>query len=79
MGQAGEREAGTCSDGGLTSAEQEELARATTNEFGEFQLEFSPADGLLLTVSLKGESLMVSALPAYTSATGSSGSAEPRL
>jgi hypothetical protein len=50
--------------------EKVELARGTTNEFGEFQLEFSPRDHMMLTVNLKGESLMVSALPAYTGAKG---------
>jgi hypothetical protein len=55
--------------------ENVELARAATNEFGEFQLEFSPADDLMLAVNLKGESVMVSALPAYPGATGPSGAA----
>ena len=41
-----------------------ELARTTTNELGEFQLEFPPDDNLMLTVNLEGKSVLVSALPA---------------
>jgi hypothetical protein len=40
-----------------------ELARTTTNELGEFQLEFPPDDDLMLTVNLDGKSVLVSALP----------------
>jgi len=43
--------------------ETAELARATTNEFGEFQLEFPPDDNLMLTVNLEREAVLVSALP----------------
>ena len=50
--------------------EKVELACATTNEFGEFQLEFSPADDLLLTVVLEGRSVLVSALPVAGRNTG---------
>jgi hypothetical protein len=39
------------------------VARTTTNEFGEFHLTFRPDDNLLLTVSLEGECVLVSALP----------------
>ena len=46
--------------------EKVELARAETNEFGEFQLEFTPGDELLLSVKLSGESVLVSALPGFT-------------
>jgi hypothetical protein len=41
-----------------------ELARTSTNEFGEFQLEFGPGEGILLAVRLEGDSVLVSALPA---------------
>jgi hypothetical protein len=41
----------------------EELARTATNEFGEFQLEFPPGENLMVTVSLDGEFVLVSALP----------------
>lgn len=43
--------------------QNDELARTATNEFGEFQLEFSPGDNLMLTVNLVGEAVLVSALP----------------
>ena len=43
--------------------EGEVVARTTTNEFGEFHLTFRPDDNLLLTVSLEGECVLVSALP----------------
>ena len=43
--------------------QMEELARTTTNELGEFQLEFPPDDNLMLTVNLEGKSVLVSALP----------------
>jgi hypothetical protein len=43
-----------------------ELARTATNEFGEFQLEFSPGDNLMLTVNLEGEAVLASALPPAT-------------
>jgi len=41
-----------------------ELARTTTNDLGEFQLEFPPDDNLMLTVNLEGKTVLVSALPA---------------
>jgi hypothetical protein len=41
-----------------------ELARTTTNDLGEFQLEFPPDDNLMLTVHLEGKTVLVSALPA---------------
>jgi len=40
-----------------------ELARTTTNELGEFQLEFPPDDDLMLTVNLEGKCVLVSTLP----------------
>jgi hypothetical protein len=40
-----------------------ELTRTTTNAFGEFQLEFSPGEDLLLAVRIDGEFVLVSALP----------------
>jgi hypothetical protein len=40
-----------------------ELARTTTNEFGEFHMEFSPGEDLMLTVDLEGKSVLISALP----------------
>jgi hypothetical protein len=43
--------------------ENEELAHTATNQFGEFQLEFPPGDNLILTISLEGEFVLVSALP----------------
>lgn len=43
--------------------ERTEVARTTTNEFGEFQLEFNPGGELMLTVSLEGNSVLVSPLP----------------
>jgi hypothetical protein len=43
--------------------QNDELARTATNEFGEFQLEFSPGDNLMLTVNLEGEAVLVSVLP----------------
>lgn len=42
---------------------KEEVAQGTTNQFGEFQLEFPAAEDLMLTVTLAGESVLVSALP----------------
>lgn len=44
--------------------QNQEIAHTATNEFGEFQLEFPPGDYLMLTVSLEGEFVLVSALPA---------------
>jgi hypothetical protein len=43
--------------------QNDELARTATNEFGEFQLVFSPGGNLMLTVNLEGEGVLVSALP----------------
>ena len=39
------------------------LARTTTNEFGEFRLEFKPDEDLLLMIELDQESYLVSRLP----------------
>jgi len=44
--------------------ESDALARTTTNEFGEFQLEFQPAEDLLLIIELENKSYLVSHLPA---------------
>jgi hypothetical protein len=41
----------------------EELARTTTNEFGEFQMEFSSGGNVMLTINLQGEAVLVSVLP----------------
>ena len=65
-GQILERQQSEPSYAGFTVAvlrEKVELARTTTNQFGEFQLEFSPAGGLLLTVVLKDGSILASELP----------------
>jgi hypothetical protein len=43
--------------------EKKELARTTTNEFGEFQLEFSQGDDLIITVDLQGECVLATSLP----------------
>ena len=43
----------------------DELARTATNEFGEFQMEFSSGDNLMLTVNLEGEAVLVSVLPGH--------------
>lgn len=79
-GQILEREQSEPAYSGNTVAvmrEKDELARTTTNEFGEFQLEFRPGGDLLLTVILEGKSVLVSALPGFTS--GHSGIREARL
>jgi len=39
------------------------LAHTTTNEFGEFHLEFQPGEDLLLTIELDDQSYVVSPLP----------------
>jgi anti-sigma factor RsiW len=39
------------------------LAQTSTNEFGEFHLEFEPGEDLLLVVELKNQSYLVSHLP----------------
>lgn len=44
--------------------ESDALARTTTNEFGEFQLEFKPTEDLLLIIELEDKSYLVSHLPA---------------
>lgn len=65
-GQILERRQSEPSYAGFTVAilrEKVELARTTTNQFGEFQLEFSPADDLLLTVVLEDRSILASELP----------------
>jgi hypothetical protein len=58
--------------------EREELARTTTNEFGEFQMEFSPANDVILTVGLEGQAVLVSALPGQAAGRGRAGSTELR-
>lgn len=54
--------------------ENTELARAVTNQFGEFHLEFTPAEDVVLVVELEGESLLVTALPSFSPATPPPGS-----
>jgi hypothetical protein len=49
--------------------ENTELARAATNQFGEFHLEFTPAEDLMLVIDLESESLLVTALPSFVPAT----------
>jgi hypothetical protein len=44
--------------------EKDLLARTTTDEFGEFQLEFEPREDLLLMVEVENKSYLVSRLPA---------------
>ena len=39
------------------------LAKTTTNEFGEFHLEFEPGEDLLLVIELENKSYLVSHLP----------------
>ena len=43
--------------------EKDAVARATTNEFGEFYLEFKPGEDLLLVIELEDKSYLVSHLP----------------
>jgi hypothetical protein len=45
-----------------------ELARAVTNRFGEFHVEFKPAEDMMLTIDLEGEPLLVTPLPSFTTA-----------
>jgi len=42
---------------------RDELARAVTNQFGEFHLDFAPSDDLMLVVDLHREIFLVSPLP----------------
>jgi len=42
---------------------RDELARAVTNQFGEFHLDFPPSDDLMLVVDLQCEIFVVSPLP----------------
>jgi DNA-binding NarL/FixJ family response regulator len=68
-GQILERRQSEPAYGGFTVAvlrETVELARTTTNEFGEFQLEISRAENLLLRVALEGRPVLVSALPSMS-------------
>ena len=44
-------------------SEDAELAKALTNQFGEFHLEFGAADDLILVIQLESESLLVTPLP----------------
>ncbi len=43
--------------------ESNALASTTTNEFGEFRVEFKPAEDLLLTIELENDLYLVSPLP----------------
>lgn len=58
--------------------ERTEVARTTTNEFGEFQLEFNAGGELMLTVSLEANSVLVSPLPVSVMAGAFSGYGEMR-
>jgi hypothetical protein len=40
-----------------------ELARAVSNQFGEFHMEFRPAENVMLVINLEGDSLLVTPLP----------------
>lgn len=53
-----------------------ELARATTNYFGEFHLEFRPVDCAVLAIDLEGESLLIVPLPSFIP---SKNSADPAI
>ena len=48
--------------------EQVESAQATTNDLGEFKLEFIPAEDLALMVNLPGESVLVADLQEFAAA-----------
>ena len=50
-----------------------ELARGVTNQFGEFHLEFTPAEDVTLVIDLEGESLQVKPLPSFSPATAPPG------
>src|ERR1051326_5583012 len=58
----------------LLLSEEEELAKATTNEFGEFQLEFAAASDLMLVIHLDPEALLVTPIPAFVLAASAPGS-----
>ena len=51
--------------------ENVDLARATTNDLGEFQLEFIPGEDVVLMVNLPGESVLVANLQEFAAAKGS--------
>lgn len=50
-----------------------ELVRGVTNQFGEFHLEFTPAEDVTLVIDLEGESLQVKPLPSFSPATAPPG------
>jgi len=54
--------------------ENTELARAVTNQFGEFHMEFTPAEDVVLVIDLESESLLVTPLPSFVPATAPPGS-----
>jgi hypothetical protein len=54
--------------------ESAELARAVTNQFGEFHLEFKPAEDVMLVINLESESLLVTPLPPFVLSTTPPGS-----
>ena len=53
--------------------EDTELARGVTNQFGEFHLEFTPAEDVTLVIDLEDESLQVKPLPSFSPATAPPG------
>jgi hypothetical protein len=53
--------------------ENSELARAVTNQFGEFHVEFKPAEDVMLVINLESESLLVTPLPSFVLATSPPG------
>jgi hypothetical protein len=46
-------------------SEQAELTSTTTNQFGEFHMEFGGTDDLMLVVHLEAEALLVTPLPSF--------------
>jgi hypothetical protein len=50
-----------------------ELGRAITNQFGEFQLEFTPVEDAMLVIEVEDESLLVTPLPSFVGAKGPAG------
>lgn len=55
-------------------AETSEIARSVTNQFGEFHLEFQPAEDLMLVVTLENDAMLVTPLPAFALAASAAGS-----
>jgi hypothetical protein len=55
-------------------AETSEIARTMTNQFGEFHLEFQPAEDLMLVVNLENEAMLVTPLPVFALAASAAGS-----